>query len=128
MLAIQTMVNMVNPSTAEQRLDSYDTTRDTAVVEQLVATIGYLTGYAQTFDISYIPKIEESLTAPLMSLNKACAQFDSTNDKSFDAVKSASMWFSASMMTFVVEVTKQASDPVAKRTYGVNQIDLEDLE
>jgi hypothetical protein len=38
------------------------------------------------------------------------------------------MWFSASMMTFVVEVTKQASDPVAKRTYGVNQIDLEDLE
>jgi hypothetical protein len=128
MLAIQTMVNMVNPSTAEQRLDSYDTTRDTAVVEQLVATIGYLTAYARTFDISYIPKIEESLTAPLMSLNKACAKFDSTNEKSFDAVKSASMWFSASMMTFVVEVTKQASDPVAKRTYGVNQIDLEDLQ
>ena len=51
MLAIQTMVNMVNPSTAEQRLDSYDTTRDTAVVEQLVATIGYLTAYARTFDI-----------------------------------------------------------------------------
>lgn len=128
MLAIQMLINMVHPPNSTDRLDSYDTTRDTAVVEQLVANIGYMTAYARTFDISYIPKIEETLTAPLMALNKACAKFDSTNETSFEAVKSASTWFSSAMLTFVIEVTKQSSDPVAKKIYGTNQISLEDPE